>query len=347
VRGDLFCFRFACPALASTAQVPVLLYLNGPFLISEGVMSEKGNAPRFFVASKIKNMVKNIPNISPMAGKGKTGAGNANGKNSDNDTIHSFHISESQQKPFLDCDSLFTECEEFLKLSYRAIEINNNKGKSGLSKLVHAVPISDKISKWASKKKDNDLVENYEAIQSKVEQMDATLNEISNVSATSTSALITQSVHLNVRLTACIDYNRSEVDKNKHLVAEGRAFVNKLKSTESTIASMIDFLEEVNELKRTEPKAYIPWALRQQYEDEAEAERKAAMARNEIVELKRESLERRLRRIRKVRKRNTSCLPLRFSRFCSPLFGRSCLSYRSSSRWSGCSTRPSSSSTCA
>lgn len=269
--------------------------------------SEKSNVPRFYVASKIKNMVKNIPNIAPMGGK-KPAQSVDNGRESrENDTIHSFHISESQQKPFMDCDVLFTDCEEFLKLSHRAIEVNNNKGKSGLSKLVHAIPITDKVSKWRSKKKGNDLYDNYEAIQARVEQMDATLNEISDVSATTTSALITQSVHLNVRLTACIDYNRSEVDKNKPLVAEARAYLNKLKSTEKAIVAMIDFLEEVNELKRTEPKAYVPWALRQQMEDEAEAERKAAIARKEMVELKRESLERRLKKIRKVCNQSYMC----------------------------------------
>lgn len=263
-------------------------------------MSDKSNVPRFFVASKIKNMVKSIPNINLTNNLRPAAAATTNAKEKDSDTIHSFHISESQQKPFLDCDALFTDCEEFLKLSYRAIEASNSKGKSGLSKLVHAVPISDKISKWRSKKKESDLYENYEAIQARVEQMDTTLNDISHVAATSTSALITQSVHLNVRLTSCIDYNRSEVDKAKPLVAEGRAFLNKLKSNEKALMAMIDFLEEVNELKRTEPKAYVPWALRQQVEDDAEAERKAAMARNEVVELKRSSIEKRLKRIRAV-----------------------------------------------
>ena len=259
--------------------------------------TEKNNVPRFYVASKIKNMVKNIP----IGAKGKpVQASVISNKDRENDTIHSFHINESQQKPFLDCDSLFTDCEEFLKLSHRSIEMNNNKGKSGLSKLVHAVPISDKISKWRSKKKDNDLYVNYEAIQSRVEHMESTLSGIGEVSATTTSALITQSVHLNVRLTSCIDYNRSEVDKYKPLVAEGRTFLNKLKTAEKSMVSMLNFLEEVEELKRTEPKAYIPWALRQKVEDEAEAEKKASLARNELVELKKESLERRIRKLRKV-----------------------------------------------
>jgi rRNA-processing protein FCF1 len=265
-------------------------------LLSLIMASEKGGSPRFFVASKIRNMVKNI---SPMAPKSKLSERASESR--EHDTIHSFHITESQQKPFLDCDALFTDCEEFLKLSNRVIEANNsNKGKSGLSKFVAAMPSSDKV-KWRSKKKGNDLHETYENIQTRVDQMDSTLNEIADVSATSTSALITQSVHLNNRLTSCIDYNRTEVDKNKPLVTEGRAYLNKLKSTEKAIVAMIDFLEEVNELKRTEPKPYIPWALRQQYEDEAEAERKAALSRNEMVELKRDSLERRLKKIRKVR----------------------------------------------
>lgn len=261
--------------------------------------SEKSNVPRFFVASKLKNMVKGIP--SPMNVKPKTGpTPPMAAKERDNDTIHSFHISEIQQKPFMDCDTLFADCEEFLKLSYRAIEINNNKGKSGLSKLVHAVPISDKISKWQSKKKENELQENYESIQARAEQMHTVLDEIGNVAAVSTSALITQSVHLNVRLTSCVDFNRGEVDKNKPVVTEGRAYLNKLKNTEKSLLAMIDFLEEVTELKRIEPKPYIPWGMRQQVEDELEAERQAALKQHGIVELKRSSIEKRIKRIRKV-----------------------------------------------
>lgn len=286
--------------LQSNHFTPQLLF-SGQGLIGS-MSSDKGGLPRFFVATKIKNMVKSIPTMNLKNNKpGLTSP--TQSKDNENDTIHSFHISESQQKPFLDCDALFNDCEEFLKLSYRAIEISNNKGKSGLSKLVHAVPMSDKISKWHSKRKENDLHESYESIQTRVEQMDETLNEIAHVSATSTSALITQSVHLNVRLTSCIDYNRAEVDKAKPMLAEGRAFLNKLKTNEKALAAMIDFLEEITELKRVEPKPYIPWALRQQFEDEAEAERTAALARNEMVELKRSSIERRLKKIRKVRYR--------------------------------------------
>ena len=263
-------------------------------------MSEKSNVPRFFVASKLKNMVKSIPTtITP---KGKNGpASPSAGKPADDSTIHSFHITESQQKPFMDCDALFADCEEFLKLSYRAIEINNNKGKSGLSKLVHSVPMSDKISKWQSRKKENELTETYESIQARAEQMDHTLNEIANVAAVSTSALITQSVHLNVRLTACVEYNRDEVDKNKPLVKEGRVYLNKLKSNERAILAMMDFMEEIAELKKHEPKPYVPWGMRQQVEEQMEAERQAALAKGDIVEIKRSSLEKRLKRIRKVR----------------------------------------------
>lgn len=259
--------------------------------------SDKSGLPRFFVASKLKNMVKNIPNLSS---KGKPSAPMNITRENDDDTIHSFHITESQQKPFMDCDALFSECEEFLKLSNRAIEANSAKGKSGLSKLVHSIPMSDNFSKWRSKKKENDLFENYEVIQNRISEMESTLSEIQEVSASSTSALITQSVHLNVRLTSCVDYNRQCVDKHKPLVLEGRLFLNKLKSMESSILAMMDFLEEINEQKRVEPKPYIPWALRQQYEDEAEAERKATLERKEIVELKKSSLERRLRKIKKV-----------------------------------------------
>lgn len=256
--------------------------------------SEKGAVPRFYVASKIRNMVKNIAPANKSKGGPEPGR-----ESRDENTIHSFHISESQQKPFMDCDGLFSECEEFIKVMQRTIE-TNNKGKTGLSKFVSAMPISDKVQKWRSKKKGQDLHEAYESIQTRVDNMDDTLNQIADVSATTTSALITQSVHLNNRLTSCVDYNRSEVEKNKQLVSEGRAFVNKLKSTEKAIVAMIDFLDEVEDLKRTEPKPYIPWALRQQYEDDAEEERKAAMARNEMVELKKGSLERRLKKVRKV-----------------------------------------------
>jgi hypothetical protein len=262
--------------------------------------SEKSNVPRFFVASKLKNMVKSIPTTMQMKGKPGPSSPVAPKDRGDDSTIHSFHITESQQKPFMDCDALFADCEEFLKQSYRAIEISNNKGKSGFSKFVHSVPISDKISKWQSKKKESDLYAHYESIQARAEQMDATLNEIGNVAATSTSALITQSVHLNVRLTSCVDFNRSEVDKHKPVVSEGRAFLNKLKTNEKAFLAMIDFLEEVTELKRTEPKPYVPWGMRQQVEDELEAERQAALKRNELVELKRSSLEKRIKRIRKV-----------------------------------------------
>ena len=270
------------------------------FVFVSSMASEKSNVPRFYVASKIKNMVKNMPNINiANMGPGKARTTSTT-KNKEDEGMHSFHISESQQKPFLDCDTLFTDCEDFLKLANKTIEMSNNKGKFGLSKLVHAVPMTDKISKWRSKRKENDLFDTYDALNSRVEQMDIILNEIANSSATSTSALITQSVHLNVRLTACVEYNRGEVEKAKPLVAEGRAFLNKLKSTEKSLVAMIDFMEELDDLKRNEPQPYVPWALRQQMDEEAEAERLAAKARKDFVELKRESIERRLKKIRKV-----------------------------------------------
>lgn len=273
-------------------------------------MSEKSNVPRFFVASKLKNMVKGIPTTMTTP-KNKGGPISPTARQTaDDSTIHSFHIAEGQQKPFMDCDTLFADCEEFLKLSYRAIEINNNKGKSGLSKLVHAVPMSDKISKWQSRKKESELTGTYEGIQARAEQMDHTLNEIANVAAISTSALITQSVHLNVRLTACVEFNRNEVDKNKPLVKEGRVYLNKLKTNEKAILAMMDFIEEIAELKKHEPKPYVPWGMRQQVEEQLEAERQAAVASGQIVEIKRSSLEKRLKRIRKVLFITFLCSPL-------------------------------------
>ena len=278
--------------------------------------SDKGApAPRFFVASKIKNLVKNIPgNINSMklgsgigSGRFSNGPNTSYSKDKDDDGMHSFHITEAQQKPFLDCDAIFTDCEEFLKLAGKAIEENNNKGKSSLSKLVHAVPISDQISKWRTKRKETGLFETHGSLQSRMDQMDTLLNDISVSSATSTSALITQSLHLNVRLTSCIEYNRIEAEKARPLVTEGRAFLNNLKSMEKSLVTMLEFMDEIDDLKRTEPKAYVPWSQRQQMEEDAEAARKAvgksgvAGLKNEVFELKRETVERRLKKIRKVR----------------------------------------------
>lgn len=44
---------------------------------------------------------------------------------------------------------------------------------------------------------------------------------------------------------------------------------------ENTLVIMLDFMDEIDDLKRTEPKAYVPWAQRQRMEDDAEAARKA------------------------------------------------------------------------
>jgi hypothetical protein len=264
-------------------------------------MSEKTYAPRFFVATKLKNMVRAIPNIAKARTTTPAGAGLPSVyQNRDDDGMHSFHINDNQQKPFLDCDALFVECEDFVKQSTKLIEAHNNKGKSGLSKFVRAVPMTDQINKWRTKRKESGLSENNDAISSRIEQMEAVLTEISTGSSVSTEALITQSVHLNVRLTSCVEFNRGEVEKAKPLVNEARAYIANLKNTEKSIVSMIDFLEEVEDLKHNEPKAYVPWALRQQMDEEAEAERLEAMKRKDFIELKRSSLERRLAKIRKV-----------------------------------------------
>mmetsp|Transcript_12592 Transcript_12592/g.20939 ORF Transcript_12592/g.20939 Transcript_12592/m.20939 type:complete len:624 (+) Transcript_12592:78-1949(+) len=264
--------------------------------------NNKESASSSFGLSKLKRMVKKIPvpKVSINQNKDRSAATTQESLNEPSTAqpepiIKSFQVNEADQQPFIDCDALFNDCEEFLTAANETIEFRKKQGKSTMGKLVPG-----QINKWRAKRKGNNLFDTFDSLQSRITSTETSLNEISESSTQNTTALITQSIHLNSRLSSCIKFNRTEISKGKPALQAGKDLCLYIKSYEENIASMIDFIDEITELKRSEPVAYVPWALRQQMEAEAEAELKAAMEDTSQVEVKQSSLDRKMRKIQQI-----------------------------------------------
>ncbi|KAJ1439172.1 hypothetical protein B484DRAFT_444152 [Ochromonadaceae sp. CCMP2298] len=208
--------------------------------------------------------------------------------------LRSNFVNEELLKPLNSCDALFIECEEFLNMATKTVDFTKKKGNTKMSKLVPG-----KINKWRAKRKGNDLFDGFDALQSRMDEADKMLKTLSNSSTSNTSALISQSLYLNARLTACAEFNRKEIGRLKPALLAGRAYFCGLQKYEEGLISMVDFLDEVVELKRNEPVPYVPWAMRQQMEEELRLELLEAKG-DDTVEVRRESLDRRINKVQKV-----------------------------------------------
>jgi hypothetical protein len=233
---------------------------------------------------------------SPFASGKNTPSDTPSAKADKEDMLRSNFINEEELKPLNSCDALFVECEEFIATASKTVDFTKKKGNTKMSKLVPG-----KINKWRAKRKGNDLFDGFDALQGRMDEADKTLKDLSISSTSNSAALIHQSLYLNARLSACAEFNRKEIGRLKPALLAGWAFFGSLRKYEEGLMGMVAFLDEIIELKRNEPVAYVPWALRQQMEEELKAEIVAAESDDTVcIDVRRGSVERRIAKVRKV-----------------------------------------------
>ena len=204
-------------------------------------------------SSKLKRMVKKIPIISP----------NRDRSNNEGDKVTQpkeefpkFDPKALDRKPFRDCDNLYRDCEDFLKISGKTIQFT----KKYASDKPTLVPL--KINKWRAKRKGNSLYQMYESLHQRIELAEERLKDVTNHSVHSASSFVTQALYINARLKACIVYNSGEVERAKPLLDQGSAFLADLKAMESSLEAMLRMYDALTDMKHNQHEPYIPWALR-------------------------------------------------------------------------------------
>lgn len=200
-----------------------------------------------------------------------------------------FQINEIDQQPFADCDATFRECDDFLKFN-----------ADYTSRKAVPAPLTEIINKWFPKRRGVYLTNSYNALQSKLESTEKLMITMSEASTDRASVLVIRSIHLNNRLTACIEYNRREMENRQPELTETRSLLAQLKSYQSHLTSMLIFSDEVELLKAKQLPAYLPWKQRKQLLERNEAEKITTPALNELRILKRSSLVKRIRKTRQV-----------------------------------------------
>lgn len=216
----------------------------------------------------LKKMVKKFPvtMLTPGKDRSKEKNGAQQVRKSDSGRPELADISNPDERSFDACDLLFHDCEELLKLSSKTISFTKKTNASNSSKL----NVASKINKWRAKRKESSLSVTYESLQARVEQVEAQLQAYADQAVKSTSTLVVQALHLNMRLNACIQFNRQELEVMDPQLQSGQLFMNQLKATEVALENMIKFAEMLDLMKRNEPQPYIPWAQRMAVQKERE-----------------------------------------------------------------------------
>jgi hypothetical protein len=211
------------------------------------------------LSSKLKNMVKMfpVPN-SILVTKVKFENGSLK-KKSESEDFTTFDINGLNHKPIEECDHLFEDCENFLKLAKDTIQFTTQSANpTKLSSL--GLNLGSTINKFRAKRKGNSLFLMFEALQERMETVENQLKSLSEESKRNSNSLILQSLHLKARLKACIEYNKIVAEQLKPLIAEASALFDSLRQSEISLQSMLTFFDEVSLLSRNQP--YVPWAMR-------------------------------------------------------------------------------------
>lgn len=253
-------------------------------------------------SSKLKRIAKKIPGstiLSPHRGRSESlppakKVEEVPAASVDQDFVRKFDISELDQRPFIDCDTLFTECESLLKTAQKTIEFAQKNTSPAKSNVVGL----KKLNKWRAKRKGHKLFQVFDALHIRIDQSESELNGINKLSTDETTTLVTQSIHLNARLQSCIDFNRNAIETSQPSIEKGQHFLDELKATEKSIEAMIEFYDALADLKLNQVQPYIPWALRQtQQKQESEG---TCNEDSDSPQLKRESVVKRLKRVQSV-----------------------------------------------
>lgn len=229
------------------------------------------------LSSKLKNMVKMFPVATSMLKKDVHHTGK---KKSDSEDYGSFDINGLNHKPIEECDHLFEDCNNFLKLAKETIQFATQTGTPSKLAAVLGGGLGGRINKWRAKRKGNHLFNLFENLQERIDVTESQLKTLSDDSQRNSSSLILQSLHLKVRLKACIDYNKAISDELKPIIVEATTLHDHFLHSEHAVHSMITFYDELQTITNNQP--YIPWAMRGA-EDENHKKRFGPVNREKIT----------------------------------------------------------------
>ncbi len=250
------------------------------------------------LSSKFKNMVKMFPVANSILNKNKGDVGGPKKKSESED--FGFDINGLNHKPIEECDTLFDDCSNFLKLAKDTIQFTTQSANpSKLSAL--GLGMGSKINKWRAKRKGNHLFLMFEALQERMEVAESQLNSLKDESQRNSASLILQSLHLKARLTSCIEHNKTASENMKPVIAEATALMQNFVSQERALHAMLVFHDEVAALAKHQP--YVPWAMRASATSLNESE---DVCRFAGVKVSRNSMVKRHQKLQKVRDKCTA-----------------------------------------
>jgi succinylglutamate desuccinylase len=175
--------------------------------------------------------------------------------------IAAFDIKELDQKPFIDCDALLRECENFIELAKRTIAFTKDVHTPNNIKVISIQPVAA-LNKWRAKRKGNELLNIYEALVHRLDLSEKKMNLIAEKALNHSSSLVLQSLHLKLRLVACIEYNKNELNNIEPLIFAVTSISETLNKNEKCLHSMLIFFDEVERLRKNQQEVYVPWAIR-------------------------------------------------------------------------------------
>lgn len=152
-------------------------------------------------------------------------------------------------KPIEDADKLLVQCEGFIQ-----------QAQNGGNMSFGAFP---RFRNWRTKKRDSKLVSMYATLQPKVVEAEQILRGIIGEVVEKKVALRLQARHLQVRLDACILYNKTILERSDGPLENLRGYVNALSGQSAELKSMILFNKEVLRIKHVESiskgKTFVRW----------------------------------------------------------------------------------------
>lgn len=229
-----------------------------------------------------------------MGNKNKLEASSSNKTVRTSHDYTAFDMNGLNHKPIEECDKVFEDCVNFLKVAKETIQFTQNANPI-VSTL--GLNMRSKINKWRAKRKGNHLFLMFEALQERVEATEAQLNALNTESNRNISSLVLQSLHLKARLKSCIQYNLGVTEDLKPIIQEAQALLEHFQVQERGMHSMLVFFDEVAELAKHQP--YVPWAMRKTSDPLCYSPGGSAKQLPD-VEVSRKALVKRCARIKKV-----------------------------------------------
>lgn len=148
-----------------------------------------------------------------------------------------------------EADALFIECESYL-----------TQAKSSLAVL----PFSA-INEWRTKRRDDQLVSLFDALQPRIQTSEKSLRDILERAAEKKELLRKRAKELQLQLASCIEFNRDQLSQSEPVVEQLRTVVDSVANESSCVKFMLQFNDEVSRQKLSEEalrerQATAPWA---------------------------------------------------------------------------------------